>query len=453
MPAQPPTIAKRKILVCAFACGTDPATKFFGGGDTMAWNLIPRLGRTHNLWVLTAAQNRKSIESQREKKPFPNVNFVYVDLPSLLHRLLRMPGGIQLYAYIWQWRAYFVARRWHREIGFDAFHHLTYDNDWMASPTGALLAIPYLRGPGGGAHRTPREFARRYTVKGRWAERIRSAGQWIFRHDPFFIIGQRKAKTILVGNREAFGAMPRKWLPKTQLFPLSGVPREAFGKKDHQPASAGRFHIMTAGRLVRLKSFDLAIRAFAQFAMRIEDPASARSIRFCIFGEGPERERLEALARELGVGEFVQFHGWKPRAELWAQMRESDVFLFPSMRDGGGLVVVEAMAAGTPVVCTDLGGPAMHITEHCGIQVKTETPEQVISDLTSALETLHRDPELLRKKGAAARKRAETVYPWDALADRLLSIYEGLLLPQARWQPISRIANETHPEHASRLAT
>lgn len=419
----------------------------------MAWNLIPRLARAHNLWVLTAAQNRKSIEIGWEKQPFPAVHFVYVDLPSWLHRLLRWPGGIQLYAYIWQWRAYFVARRLHRKFGFDAFHHLTYDNDWMASPMGALLSIPYLRGPGGGAHRTPSEFARRYTFQGRWAERIRSAGQWIFRHDPFFILGQRKAKALLVGNREAFGAMPGKWLAKTQLFPLSGVSRDAFGEGPRPQDGAGRFRIMTAGRLVRLKGFDMAIRAFAQFAMRVEGSASAKSIGFCIYGEGPERERLEALARELGVEELVRFHGWKPRAELWTQMRASDVFLFPSMRDGGGLVAVEAMAAGTPVVCTDLGGPGMHITRECGIKVKPTTPERVISDLASALETLHCHPELLRRMGAAARRRAETVYLWDALADRLLNVYQGLFVPQTRWQSISQTTNETHPEHLSRLAT
>src|SRR5260370_28570115 len=73
-------------------------------------------------------------------------------------------GGIQIYAYVWQVKAYFVARRLHRRFPFDIFHHITYANDWMASFIGALLPVPYVRGPGGGAHRTPRELLQEYTV-------------------------------------------------------------------------------------------------------------------------------------------------------------------------------------------------------------------------------------------------------------------------------------------------
>jgi glycosyltransferase involved in cell wall biosynthesis len=71
-------------------------------------------------------------------------------------------------------------------------------------------------------------------------------------------------------------------------------------------------------------------------------------------GDGPERARLEALIQNRGVGDCVHLQKWMPRSELLALMRECDVFLFPSLRHGGGAVVVEAMAAGRPV---DLYGP------------------------------------------------------------------------------------------------
>ncbi len=89
-------------------------------------------------------------------------------------------------------------------------------------------------------------------------------------------------------------------------------------------------------------------------------------------------------------------------------MRACDVFLFPSLRDGGGLVVVEAMAAGKPVICVDLGGPRMHVTEDCGVKVAPLSPEQVVGDLAAALERLCRDKELRLQMGARPRASAQS---------------------------------------------
>lgn len=441
-----PSARKRKVLIGAFACLADPGSKFFGGGDTMAWNMIQRLAQAHRLWVLTAAQNRKSIDTELRKSPLPDVHFVYVDLPAWLHCLPARPGGIQLYTYIWQWRAYFVARRLHARIGFDAFHHLTYENDWMASPTGALLRIPYLRGPGGGAHRTPREFVQRYPFRGRLWERVRTVAQWIFRHDPFFMLGQRRAKAILVCNREALDAIPKRWRSKAQLFPVNGVSPGAFQQEGDRAEAASRFRIVTAGRLIRLKSVDLSIRAFAQFLDRARRAGSVDDVSVSIFGEGPERKRLEALAESLGLDGVVRFEGWVPRGELWAQMRSSDVFLFSSLRDGGGAVVVEAMAAGKPVVCVDLGGPGMHVTKECGVKVVPKTPVQVISDLSYALEMLYRDGELRWKMGSAARRRAERLYRWDRLGGRMLDLYDDLFERPPERTAESHSAAQPHTE-------
>ncbi len=90
-------------------------------------------------------------------------------------------------------------------------------------------------------------------------------------------------------------------------------------------------------------------------------------------------------------------------------------------------MVVEAMAAGKPVICVDLGGPGMHVTEDCGVKVAPLSPEQVVGDLAAALERLGRDNELRLQMGAAARKRAEQLYHWDRLGERMLEIYQDAL--------------------------
>jgi len=150
-------------------------------------------------------------------------------------------------------------------------------------------------------------------------------------------------------------------------------------------------------------------------------------VEFSIVGDGPELPRLRSLVCNYGLQEQVRFETWKPQEELWSTMRACDVFLFPSLRDGGGLVVVEAMAAGKPVICVDLGGPSMHVTEDCGVKVAPLSPEQVVGDLAAALERLHTDEELRLRMGKAARERAARLYHWDRLGERMLEIYQGAL--------------------------
>jgi len=355
-------------------------------------------------------------------------------LPFGLERLQQFQGGIQLYAYLWQVMAYFLARSLHRRFHFDIFHHITYANDWMASFIGALLPIPYLRGPGGGAQRTPEQFRCEYSLRGRFAERFRAFGQWAFRHDPVFIIGQRRARAILVCNRESLAAIPKQWRMKAQLFPVNGISGDElhFLSPSASPGN-NRFAVLSAGKLLRLKGYDLAIRAFKIFIDRCSEKGSEVDAELTIIGDGPELERLEALIRELVLETKVRIKMWMRRDKLLNEMASCDVFLFPSLRDGGGAVVVEAMAAGKPVICMDLAGPGMHVTDDCGIRISPNSPSQAVNDTALALERLLGDKDLRLHMGRKGRQRAEGVYHWDRLGDRLQEIYSlARRIPQQR---------------------
>jgi glycosyltransferase involved in cell wall biosynthesis len=432
---------KLQLLIGAYACAADPSTRFFGGGDLLAWNLVRRLGQTHRLWVLTASQNRQAIEAALKADRLPGVQFVYVDLPGWLHFLLRHQGGIQLYAYLWQWRAYFVARRLHQQVRFHAFHHLTYENDWMASIIGALLPVPYVRGPAGGAHRVPKKFRRQFPVRSHLWEYVRMALQWVFRHDPFFALGHERAKVLLMANHEALDALPARWRKKAQLLSVSGVSPSSIPHDLASTPSHAQFRLLTAGRLVPLKGFDLAVRAFGVFLDRLRREGQGKGTELRIVGDGPERSRLQELIKGLRLEDRVHMVNWMAREELFREMVECDVLLFPSLRDGGGLVVVEAMAAGKPVVCLDLGGPGLHVTEACGVKVPAHSPEQAVQDLAAALARLYLDPALRQQMGRAARQRAEQVYDWDCVSERVIEAYKQAVptaLPESPATPFGR---------------
>jgi glycosyltransferase involved in cell wall biosynthesis len=179
----------------------------------------------------------------------------------------------------------------------------------------------------------------------------------------------------------------------------------------------GTFRVLTAGKLLRIKGNALALRAFRQFAARHSDAE------LVIVGNGPELPWLRRLAGDLEQSRQVRFEDWMTREKLLSQMFASDVFLFPSLRDGGGAVVVEAMAAGKPVVCLDLACPGLHVTPECGIKITPCSPEGTVREMAAALERLYQNKELRARMGQAARKRGEEHYHWDRLGEHLLEIY------------------------------
>lgn len=413
--------AQLRILACAYACSPGAGADRFGGGEEiLGWNLVRQLDRFHNGWILTHPRNRSGIEAALQHEPLPNLRFHYVDLPGWLLPLQRVQGGVQLYAYLWQIRVYFTARKLNKQFHFQVFQHITYANDWMASFIGALLPVPYIRGPGGGAHRTPKGFIRQYSPLGRLWEYFRIAGQWMFRHDPFFMIGQSRARALLLCNREALNAVPSRWQSKTHAFPVNGVSDrdlQLTSPKNEQKERNQKFRVLSAGKLIQIKGLTLGLEAFKSFAEKYPETE------YTIVGDGPQRTYLDKLVHELGIEKQVRLETWMDREELLREMASCDVFLFPSLRDGGGAVVVEAMSAGKPVACLDIGGPGTHITDECGIRITPHSPQSVVRELAEALERLYLDEELRLILGKAARERAEGEYHWDRLGERLTEIY------------------------------
>ena len=418
-------MTRRRILACAFACSPPGTPGFSGGEDVLGWSILQQIARVHDVWALTQAGDRPSIEQSLTERPVQGLHFHYVGLPAWLSPLLKFQGGHQLYYYLWQIKAYLSARKLHQKLEFDLFHHITYANDWMVSFIGALLPIPYVRGPGGGAHRTPKGLQHEYPLGGRLWEKVRTVGQWLFRHDPFFIRGQSRADAILVCNWDSAGMIPRKWSQKVHLFPVSGVSSEDLSPSPNVEAQSREFKVLTAGSLIRVKGFSLAVKAFKLFIDKHPDA------KLTIAGDGPEERRLRKLIHRFQLDDMVKLVGALPRHDLLSRMASSDALLFPSLRDGGGTVVIEAMSAAKPVVCLDIGGPGLHITEECGIKITPTSSQETAQKLADALERLYLDEGLRDKLGEAGRERVRLLYHWDRLGERLMEIYQPIIHTKA----------------------
>jgi glycosyltransferase involved in cell wall biosynthesis len=126
----------------------------------------------------------------------------------------------------------------------------------------------------------------------------------------------------------------------------------------------------------------------------------------------------------FGISDRVRFWGQIPGTRFWSELADCDVLLHPTLHDSGGWVSLEAMAAGRPVICLDLGGPAMEVTEETGFKIPPITPRQAIEGLATALLQMARDADLKRRMGEAGRKRVQEHFNWDMKGDRIARIYD-----------------------------
>lgn len=401
---------RRRILISAFACrpgmGSEPGT---------GWACARTMAAHHDVWVLTRSRNRDVIEKAMQQDPVPGLQFVYLDIPSWILRLRKPRHEFQAFYYLWQFAAYFVARRLCRDVGIDLIHHVTYQKFWAPSFV-ALLPVPFVWGPVGGGESMPRGFARRCSLKGRMYEGIRDLARWIGECDPFVRMTARRSKRALAATDESAARMRAIGGQQTTVYPAIGITDEdleVFDAVASRKTNAVRF--LSIGRLLHWKGFDLGIVAFGK--------ANLLPAEYWIVGDGPERERLEDLASQLGLESRVHFLGPKKRAETLEILGQSDVLVHPSLHESGGLVCLEALAARRPVICLDWGGPAILVADGTGVRVAVRDVEQVTSDLADAMKRLAGDADIREAMGRAGRRHVEAHYFWPRKVEHYCSIY------------------------------
>jgi glycosyltransferase involved in cell wall biosynthesis len=177
---------------------------------------------------------------------------------------------------------------------------------------------------------------------------------------------------------------------------------------------------MVAG-LRRIKGLDVLVMAAAKIVARVPDA------RFVIVGEGPERESALLQVRQFGLENNFEFLGH--RDDVPALLAEADLFVLPSRSEAFPNAVIEAMAAGLPVVATHVGGIAELVQqERTGVLVPSEDPEA----LAGAVLNLMARPEFANALGRTARQEVEREYSLSSMVARFEELYESELAAAGR---------------------
>lgn len=229
----------------------------------------------------------------------------------------------------------------------------------------------------------------------------------------------RAAREVTVISSPLVDRVRRLGVPAERIhvlpMPLSAdrfAPGATAGRESHR--------LLFVGRLIERKGAEFAIRAVAELRGR------GRGVSLTVVGDGPERPRLEALARELGAQDAVEFAGALPHDAVSAHYRSASVLLMPAVTDwkgeqeGFGMVLVEAMASGLPVVATRSGGiPDVVADGTTGLLV----PERDASALARAAATLLDDPAQAGALAAAARRELDDRFSPDTIARGFDTVY------------------------------
>ena len=401
------------ILISAYSCGPD-----MGSEPGIGWNTVCQAARNHNVWVITRRKNREAIERAMAVEYVPNVQFVYFDYPRWMRFWKKGSRGVHLYFYLWQMGASRVAKRLHGEVQFDVAHHITFGTYSYPSLL-SFLNVPFIWGPVGGGESAPFAFWKTLGWKGYLFELVRSLARKRGELDPFARRTARKASVAIATTSETAKRVRGMGAQRIVTQSVAALNEEdlrilqAIPKRENGP-----FRIFSVGRLLHWKGFHMGLEAFARLAKEV--PGGE----YWVIGDGPERQRLERLAERLGVTQQVTFFGNLSRVETLRKMAECDAMLFPSLHDSGGWVSVESMAAGRPVVCLDLGGPALQVVPSTGFKIFARNPQQTMQELTQALLTLAKDRNLRDQMAEAGRQRVRDEFNWTHVGQVFESLYQ-----------------------------
>jgi glycosyltransferase involved in cell wall biosynthesis len=179
--------------------------------------------------------------------------------------------------------------------------------------------------------------------------------------------------------------------------------------------AAGRTRVIVPRRLFHKNGVEYFVRALPLIREQLDVEA-------ILVGDGPERAKLEAIARELGVLEFCNFMGARPNAEMPGLLASATVAVFPSLMEATSVAALEAMSCELPVAASNVGGLPQIVDETVGTLFEPANPQ----DLAGRLVALLRRPDLAEVK---KRARARVVASWsnERLARRHIEIYQTLL--------------------------
>lgn len=389
-----------KILYLAFACNP-----YAGSEAQCGWAWPMAMREFAEVYVLTRSENKDAVSKFLKENNITDIKVFYHDIPSFLNIYYKTGKLYHLYYLMWQKTAYKTIKKLSKEYNFDYIHHVTL-GDFRSVGKAWKLKTKFIFGPVGGAQVTPKVFEN-YVKNDIKTERKRVLINKIATAFPSYKKALAKSYLVLSANKETQDYLKKKVADKSkcilltengvQSFQLNGIP-----ERD----SNDTVTLLWSGRMVNKKGLALLLDI-------LQGVDTTCPYRLMLVGDGPEMPALKEQAKRLGIFDRVIFRGKVPYNEMQNIYNESDIFVFPSLRETTGTVLFEAMAKGLPVITFNQNGADMLVDESCGRKVDiNQSIDELKKEFAGYIKTLIENKDLRISLGRNAYERMESRYMW-----------------------------------------
>jgi len=290
---------------------------------------------------------------------------------------------------------------------FDAVLRISPMSPILASPMAKWCPVPFIIGPINGGLPFPKEVMYAQKKEREWLSPLRKFHRYL----PYAKSSYESAEAILAGFQHTIDGLPKNSLPQAINFPEIGYDPTLFHPAAEIP-SAAKVRFVFVGRLVPGKAADALVEAFAQ-------NETLRRHQLTIVGEGPDRKLIEELVAKHSLEACVELVGAKSQSEVGEILRRAHVFAFPSIRELGAGVIIEAMGSGLPCIAFDSGAQACLVGTDRGVPVELVPRDQMPPLLGAAMQRYIDEPGLLEKHRNGALAYASG-YTWRHKAENIL---------------------------------
>lgn len=416
---------KLRVLLSAYQCGPG-----MGSVSQIGWEWYQRLCSKASVTLVTHVRNRRALE--KSGAPIADSEVIYIDSEWFAKPLYRFAercfprsehpvfliGSLDFFVYDWLMVRSMLQKQ-RKGQSWDVVHSVTPVSPWAGTRLHKLKS-PLVLGPWNGGLKSPKTFPEIMRAESGWLYSIRNLGKWIHA-----LTGTlRKASLILIATRATKETIPEKYQGKCQFMLENAVDTDLFTEAPYPlPASSNNpLQIIFVGRLLPFKGVSMLLEAIKALPF---------PVRLQIIGDGSEGETLKTQVNQLQLSNCVDFLGNRTLQEIAHLLTLSHVFCLPSVRESGGAVLLEAMAAARPIITIDYGGPGEIVDREIGEKIPATGKKEVIEGLIEALTDAVKNPDQWAEKGRKGRQRVEKFYSWHAKIETAVSSYMKLIEPNA----------------------
>lgn len=437
-------MSKPRVLVIAEAANPEWVSV-----PLVGWSLAKALTEVADVHLVTQVRNRDAIirAGLVEGRDFTAIDSEGVAKPLWkLGSILRMGEGkgwttvqfINALSYPWFekliWKQFGPAIR---AGEYDLVHRITPLSPTISSsiaPRCAKAGVPFVLGPLNGGVPWPDAFSSERRREREWLSYLRG----VYKYFPGRDMTLRATSAIIVGSLHTQSEIPPQYQAKCVYIPENAVDPTRFSLMSTS-TNDRLLRVCFIGRMVPYKGPDMLLEAATPLLQ-------AGRMRLDMIGDGPMMESLQAHVLASDIGDAVNFHGWLDHMQVQQIAKDSTLFAFPSIREFGGGVVLEAMALGLVPLIVDYAGPAELVTEETGYKVPLGNRTEIIDSFRVKLEHLASDPSELEHLSRKARTRVSTYFTWARKAQQVREVYDWVLTNgSARPEPMSEAHNQLCP--------